>query len=419
MKRIYFLPLILCLIFLGCSDKDLEQTNSRNLLFEKPHFTITESEALAVALDAKSDLINNLDKARTLAKRSMPDSVGVGDIFTLTMDDLYYEGEGASGDYNSEDIDTILYIVNYGTDQGYALVSADKRIANGGIVALIEEGHLSPDSVINCDGMKLFIDCYRDFIHAQLDSATTYPWSNKMSSTPWTAEYVDAALMATQWHQFEPYNQYCYTIDSTQAVVGCVALAIGQIMAKHMYPPSYKGKTIHWPLFALTSEPYGPHGEGEAAWLLHEIGLLVNTTYGDTLSTANSENAASCFQTMGYTYTYMTQLPDTSAIIHDLGRGNPIFIAGRSVRTSNYSYNAHAWVIDGCYTNSRTRRVYGIDNLTYTTFLDKEFFVHCNWGWRDNGNGNSNGYYHYGVFQVHNYYFVKNWKVYINIQPSE
>ncbi len=91
----------------------------------------------------------------------------------------------------------------------------------------------------------------------------------------------------------------------------------------------------------------------------------------------------------------------------------------RLILTSNYSYNAHAWVIDGCYTNSRTRRVYGIDNLTYTTFLDKEFFVHCNWGWRDNGNGNSNGYYHYGVFQVRNYYFVKNWKVYINIQPSE
>ena len=352
-------------------------------------------------------------------RRSLPDSVDGGDIFTLTMDDLYYEGEGASGEYGDEDIDTVLYIVNYGTDQGYALVSADKRIANGGVVALIENGHLSPDSVISSDGMKLFIDCYRDFIHAQLDSATTYPWSNKMSSTPWTAEYVDAALMATQWHQFEPYNQYCYTIDSTQAVVGCVALAIGQIMAKHMYPPSYKGKTIHWPLFALTSEPYGPHGEDEAAWLLHEIGLLVNTTYGDTLSTANSENAASCFQTMGYTYTYMTQLPDTSAIIHDLGRGNPIFIAGRSVRTSNYSYNAHAWVIDGCYTNSRTRRVYGIDNLTYTTFLDKEFFVHCNWGWRDNGNGNSNGYYHYGVFQVRNYYFVKIWKVYTNIRPSE
>ena len=37
----------------------------------------------------------------------------------------------------------------------------------------------------------------------------------------------------------------------------------------------------------------------------------------------------------------------------------------------------------------------------------------------DNGNGNSNGYYHYGVFQVRNYYFVKNWKVYTNIRPSE
>ena len=47
MKKILFLSLILCLIFLGCSDKDLEQTNSRNLLFEKPHFTIPESEALA------------------------------------------------------------------------------------------------------------------------------------------------------------------------------------------------------------------------------------------------------------------------------------------------------------------------------------------------------------------------------------
>ncbi len=48
-------------------------------------------------------------------------------------------------------------------------------------------------------------------------------------------------LLTTNWHQGEPYNNYCPMGDGGRCLVGCVALAAAQVMRYHRWPVLGKG----------------------------------------------------------------------------------------------------------------------------------------------------------------------------------
>lgn len=184
------------------------------------------------------------------------------------------------------------------------------------------------------------------------------------------------ALMSTKWHQDSPFNANCFTSDSLQAKVGCIAVALGQIMRYHEWPSTFNWSNM--PDYTSTST---------TALFLRDIGDKVNMVYGVDASGSSFSNASYAI-TEDYDYHFDESNINYSSdrVIESLDNGNPVFMAG-------HRYNGgpgHAWVCDG-YRNRQyadsfilkvlspsypleyeTRASYG----TYHSTIE----LHMNWG---------------------------------------
>lgn len=188
---------------------------------------------------------------------------------------------------------------------------------------------------------------------------------------------VAPLLGGTRWNQDAPYNNECpveegYNIFgqwiSEPTMVGCVPLAMGQIMRYHRHPATYD-----WSLMA------DKHGEGlttaaqdaEVARLLHDIGVSVGATYRPSATSASSGAVApALIDAYGYSPSMVMRHSDyytvsswDAMVYCELQQGRPVYYAG--VTTGS---QGHAFVCDG---------------------MDADGFLHINWGW----GGTADGYF--------------------------
>lgn len=242
------------------------------------------------------------------------------------------------------------------------------------------------------------------------------------------AEYKSSVdpLLKTTWKQSAPYNQYCPTKTNSSGErencpVGCVALALGQIMKYYNYPETGKGfksyqpfglsETISadfentqykWELmrdsyFRLGS--YKKYTEEEAdavATLLFHVGVSVGTFYQLSGSSAFAygniprdmvENFRYAEEDIRYLSRSDYEKEEWMELIfNELSNGRPIFYAGNSPESGG-----HAFVLDG---------------------YDATGKVHINWGW----GGTDNGYYDIDLLDGEND-FCENQSMVIGIVP--
>lgn len=279
--------------------------------------------------------------------------------------------------------DTMLYIVNFGTEGGYVLVSADAK--RQGVVAYIESGSLTPSDEIDNPGFQLFLDELRDG-YFRLDPDSLHP-----INIPGMWENVQPMLQ-TRWGQNAPYNNNCYTSNGQQALAGCAAVAIGQIVAYHQYPTSYNGHSYDWSSI-LQSDVVSESdtiASNSVANLIHDIGVLIGMNYGVNGSSAYFSNTSNCWINFGYTYQNNDSL--TVDIIESLKMDLPVYIRGTRY-DDNGAPHGHAWVIDGSYRGLVRELVISPNGIP--KYKHKNYnFVHCNWGW----DGNNNGFFLFGEF---------------------
>lgn len=236
-------------------------------------------------------------------------------------------------------------------------------------------------------------------------------------------------LLKTTWGQSAPYNQYCpmrANSDGEQenCSVGCVALALGQIMKYHNYPETGKGyksyqpfglsdsisadfenTQYHWSLMRnsyVRLGSYKSYTEEEAdavATLLFHAGVSVGTIYAISGSSAFAYANIPRDMVENFRYAeegirYLSR-DDYSKeewmelIFNELSNGRPVFYAGNSP-----TYGGHAFVLDG---------------------YDAEGKVHINWGWR----GTDDGYYDIDLLAGENDYCEKQSMVIGIMPPSE
>ena len=233
-------------------------------------------------------------------------------------------------------------------------------------------------------------------------------------------------LLKTTWGQNSPYNQHCPTRansdgEQENCPVGCVALALGQIMKYHNYPETGKGyksyqpfglsepisadfenTQYHWELMRDSYVRFGSYKsysdeEADAvATLLFHAGVSVGTIYA--LSGSSAFAYANIPRDMVENFRYAEEgirylsRSDYSKeewmelIFEELSNGRPIFYAGNSP-----TYGGHAFVLDG---------------------YDAEGKVHINWGWR----GTDNEYYDIDLLEGENNY-SENQSMVIGIMP--
>jgi len=220
-------------------------------------------------------------------------------------------------------------------------------------------------------------------------------------------------LLATAWNQEYPYNVLCpyVIIDSTNAVTGCVATAMAQVMKYWNWPPvgcgfhtysdppfgnlsaNFGATAYQW---ALMQDDPGYQPDTAIAVLMHDAGVSVNMEYQflGTYESNSLTNTRQSFITpceefaLKANFHYKRSLhsiyrfgtvpgniegvgPDSiteATWINDL---QTELNALRPISYVGYNFNngeGHNWVCDG----------YTIDN-----------YFHFNWGW----GGSSNGFF--------------------------
>jgi hypothetical protein len=240
-------------------------------------------------------------------------------------------------------------------------------------------------------------------------------WEN-LDVTDYEVHYASygavSPLIKTTWSQEKYYNTSC-PADSAgpdgHALVGCCAVAIGQVMKYHNWPVIGTGSHSYYhSTYGTLSADFGAttynwssmRASGQVtsyntavATLLYHVGVSVDMDYGPSFSSCSLSNIATGFGTYfkykpvihEYRSSYSTSAWQ-GKLTTDLDAGRPIVYNGTGT-------GGHAFVCDG-YT--------GTD------------YFHFNWGW----NGSYDGYFYLNDLTPDSYDFSFDQGAIFGIEPG-
>ena len=299
---------------------------------------------------------------------------------------------------------TPYYIYNVENGGGFVIIAGDDRVP--AILGYTDRG--SYDEASLPDALRDMLADYRHQIEA-LDSLPETVQTSQQAQVlkaqvahP-SRRYV-APLLPTAWNQKDPYNQQCPIYNNsdgsssgTRAATGCVATALGQMMAYYRYPsatmadiPSYsftsggksikmepvaKGTKIDWNNIRNTYSTANTAAEKNAvARLMVIVGTGCKMMYGAASSSNMQMGVQLLRDKMGYDETVRnvcrtnyTQTEWTDLLYSEIAEGRPV-----GYRANSALRGGHAFVIDG---------------------YDTADLFHVNWGW----GGSSNGFFRISV----------------------
>lgn len=230
-----------------------------------------------------------------------------------------------------------------------------------------------------------------------------------LSSTINTAEHI-GPLLSTAWHQEDPYNLSCPIIGGDHAVVGCVAIATGQIINFHK---KHAHKKYDWA--RMNKKNKEKEDDKYLADFLYDVGKGVDMKYGKKESGASSSNADIHLRYIGYRV-YRNAYDYEVVKRQIINKNYPVYLFGKSERKEikfilrwGWKYKGgHAWVTDGY------KRVFCKDRVRYTEITNGSIsdqyerdeyknieFLHMNWGWGEDDNT-------WVTYDYKNFYTLKN-----------
>ena len=216
-------------------------------------------------------------------------------------------------------------------------------------------------------------------------------------------------LIEAIWNQGGEWNDLC----PEDALVGCVAVAMGQIMHYWGHPVSGSGYSSYY------HSTYGPisvdfsnfsynydnmsneYATFDSQLLLYHAGVAVNMDYspwgsGASVCWEGPSSQAALIENFNYIedsgcHTKINYTDDDwyNLIKDQLDNGWPVIYRA-------YAENdgpGHAWNVDG---------------------YQEGGYLHCNWGW----GGSSNGYFYFNNLNGGGYNFVENQAALINLIPQ-
>lgn len=220
-------------------------------------------------------------------------------------------------------------------------------------------------------------------------------------------------LLTTTWGQRPYYNALCPTNANGQAITGCVATAMGQIMkywnypehgtGSHSYTPEgYDTQTVNfgettydWTNMpnALSSTPSTTQ-KNAVATLLYHCGVAVDMMYGASSSGAYSTDVPGALHNY---FSYSNEMSYDYRQFHSnelwLKRVKACLDLERPIYYSGSGTGGHAFVCDG---------------------YDENDLLHFNWGWR----GSHDGYFSVDALNPDDDDYNKANFAIFNIHPS-
>ncbi len=321
----------------------------------------------------------------------------------------HYELYEAAVDTRSDvasDVSARFHIFNFADNGGFAIVSADDRTTD--VYAYSTEGHLNMFDAMENTGFGLFMEGAVDYFDSEIAAVKRFdslkwvlpptPIKPDLKLEEWafidtipfhTVEYKEP-MLSTAWGQYSPYNKYYFALDGSQAVAGCVPIAIAQIMAFYKSPDRINNQILDWDsILGFSDVPENAECADALASLIREIGVVAGAIYGPTTSVATSQ-VIPAFISFGYNTNGFQPFDDSAAYLQ-LYYNKPVYIMGWGEK------GGHGWVIDGYDWQIMTINYRGGTEPDKKEHIGRRYF-HCNWGW----NGAYDGYFLYGAFRTYN-----------------
>ncbi|MCM1356012.1 MAG: C10 family peptidase [Staphylococcus sp.] len=389
------------LLVASCSSDAVEEPESSKLDL-KTVTTMTEKrsldEAIQIANDARSLLDDGSKSSRASVARELDLSSGISYV--------------TSGTSRSGDADTLLYVLNYKDNAGYAVICANR--SGESLLAVTEAGHYTTAEECTNPGLTMFID-----MAVAYSAGLPINPSNPNPNSPFEIQEVkreeiilDSVSVSprvdVEWDQSGIYGKYC-----DNGLTGCSNTALGMAMSYFEYPKSikltYRNNEIidlDWPNMKRHTigtsdyccQPNSPHDA--IASLLREIGKRAGSEYKNSFfeyGTGTTENGIrQAALSFGFKLT-ATQSYYKQCIRYNLKDG--IIIVGGF----NENDMGHMWIADGFKYMKKQMIEYvrPISSLEWTeveNVISESMLSWFNWGW----NGEDNGYFNDDVFHTQN-----------------
>ena len=301
-----------------------------------------------------------------------------------------------------------LYILNFKSG-GFIVISSNNKVMP--ILAYSFKNNLDVnnmpvqvDYIISSYSENVFNVINDNF---EVDSNIENLWEVYLNDNQQEQNYREInPLITANWNQGGNWNSLC----PNNSLVGCVAVAMGQIMYYWRHPNQGIGYSQYYsPEHGIISVDFSDYIYNfdnmndnnptyDSQLLLYHAGAAVEMDYSPWASGASvcwdGPSAQSALDNNFNYYDEITcvvknnyNIDDWNALIKDqLDKGWPVIYRG-------YSENAgHAWNVDGY----------------------QEDYFHCNWGW----GGSSNGYFYFDNINGDGFSFIENQAALVNIAPD-
>lgn len=307
------------------------------------------------------------------------------------------------------------HIINL-APEGWVIVSTDDAVDP--IIGYNLEGSLDVTDLP--DNMRAMIDEIGEVNRYEARRRTTASplWTNMASEFSRAENGKIDPLIKVNWTQDGNYSKYCPSNASGRALVGCVAVAMGQAMTVQRWPnkgqgvfryvpAGYSAQEVNWDnekAYDWDAIINGTNSNDEAARLLYHAGVSVSMGYGANGSGIPSNEVNRISNALVKYFCYPS---DVQYIWRDNYYGDwdrliyNELAAGRAV-----VYNAISHTNTGSKDAGHSFNVDGFDGTGR---------YHLNWGWA----GSGNGYYQLLKLNVSGYEYNYNQVAVIGIGSPE
>ena len=300
--------------------------------------------------------------------------------------------------------DTLLYLINYSNNEGFALIG--RPTASQAIYAISEKGSLDMSDTVYNKPLAQFISSYmEDAYFAQLTptiiNTINPPDLEDINYRIYRKVNPMLPGKVSEWSQFEPYNYYCPYVDGKRGVVGCGPLALGMLLAYYQYPATIRERKVDWRAIVKDNLTI------EIAILLESLAssTYLNCEYKDNKTWDNRETdpnrITKAMGNLGYAVgsawafepyylsvngEIIDNIENTLSFMkngYNEAKAAPLILFGESAPPYN---ERHIWIMDGYIQIERFNTRF--PNLPGQVEAPN---LHLVWGW----GGKANGYFSY------------------------
>lgn len=371
-----FITAMTVTILLSCSKDNLLDEKNDSFSNEST-FTVSQEDAL------------NSAKKFMKAMFETKTTKSINERFPAIVENLYPRESITKSSYQTP----ICYLINFNNNNGFVLISADKRTKDR-VYFASEKGHLNLEN-LRKSPYSFLLDLIEKYQKREcsLNKITTKSDDGNYSTIETiTSTTTKGPLLNTQWGQTYPYNYYINLIYNNYYQVGCPAVAMGQILAYYQEPSVIStggiNYTIDWN--TITTQYPSDNWRNATSYLLYAIGDLVNMNYGIQISYADEDDVINGFNSIGATYSVYND-HSISHITSSLNNNSPVYIFGYV----DINSIGHSWVIDGYKYLTVDVATYDENwNIVENTILNPDYnyttyrrYWHCNLGFMGNDDG--------------------------------